>query len=322
MTGLHAALAELAKRGPRGFDLNPTLPTQGRDTGWWLDYLRRLNEFWMSALRALLDEHPADLPVATDSTTAALVERSSFGTPEATALRASVSDEVAARVVARVKELEADAPEPSDRAGLSETELRDVRAAFERDRWAGEFNSLPTAIDRVLSRRADRLAVAEQERDEARVAEERSRQAAKYAHEVGLRHQDARDAADQKVAALRAQVEALHGKTHWCFGGDDVNDLRDDKVFEPGTDHWPCPTLGALGDSAQVVQRIKDEAAADALEQAVVHLDTMAARFLAVGEAMGLPFTGEHRAKHAGYCEAARAVEHRARWVRDGGDHG
>ncbi|TIE23380.1 hypothetical protein DIZ48_16140, partial [Legionella pneumophila] len=58
------------------------------------------------------------------------------------------------------------------------------------------------------------------------------------------------DAAEQEAATLRAQVaavEALHGKTHWCFGGD-LNDLRDDKVYEPGTEHWACPTLAALGD--------------------------------------------------------------------------
>lgn len=36
-----------------------------------------------------------------------LVDRSSFGTPEAKVARASVSDEQAARVVARAKELDA-----------------------------------------------------------------------------------------------------------------------------------------------------------------------------------------------------------------------
>jgi hypothetical protein len=42
-----------------------------------------------------------------------LIERSSLGTPEAKALRASVSDEDAARVMARVHELEAQQPSPA-----------------------------------------------------------------------------------------------------------------------------------------------------------------------------------------------------------------
>lgn len=37
-----------------------------------------------------------------------LVDRSSFGTPEAKALRESVSDEEVARVIARAKELDAE----------------------------------------------------------------------------------------------------------------------------------------------------------------------------------------------------------------------
>lgn len=32
---------------------------------------------------------------------------------------------------------------------------RDLVAAFERDRWAGEWNSLPTAIERVLTEQRD-----------------------------------------------------------------------------------------------------------------------------------------------------------------------
>ena len=46
-----------------------------------------------------------------------LVERSSLGTPEAKALRATVSDEHAARIVARARELERDFPhdEPVER---------------------------------------------------------------------------------------------------------------------------------------------------------------------------------------------------------------
>jgi hypothetical protein len=38
-------------------------------------------------------------------------------------------------------------------AGMTPDEARDVRAAFERDKWAGEWNSLPTAIDRLLAAR-------------------------------------------------------------------------------------------------------------------------------------------------------------------------
>lgn len=36
---------------------------------------------------------------------------------------------------------------------MTDAEQRDIRAAFERDRWAGEWNSLPTAIDRMLAAR-------------------------------------------------------------------------------------------------------------------------------------------------------------------------
>ena len=55
------------------------------------------------------------------------------------------------------------------------------------------------------------------------------------------------EAAEAKVAA----AEALHGKAHWCFGGDDPNDLREDTVFEPGTEWWPCPTLAALATTGE-----------------------------------------------------------------------
>ncbi|AIY17763.1 hypothetical protein GUY44_07045 [Pimelobacter simplex] len=122
----------------------------------------------VAALRALLDEHPADLPVATDSTMTALVERSSFGTPEAVALRASVSDEVAARVVARAKELEADAPapEPSDRARLSEhLFLSDLRRhpTGEVRLHVGDRLVSGTVAGQVVRDIDDRLAVAAQE---------------------------------------------------------------------------------------------------------------------------------------------------------------
>lgn len=38
-------------------------------------------------------------------------------------------------------------------ARMTPEEEREVRAAFERDKWAGEWNSLPTAIDRLLAAR-------------------------------------------------------------------------------------------------------------------------------------------------------------------------
>ena len=40
-------------------------------------------------------------------------------------------------------------------AHMTPDEERDIRAAFERDKWAGEWNSLPTAIDRMLRFRAE-----------------------------------------------------------------------------------------------------------------------------------------------------------------------
>ena len=42
----------------------------------------------------------------------------------------------------------------TDTSRMTYAEERDLRAAYERDRWAGEWNSLPTAIDRVLADRA------------------------------------------------------------------------------------------------------------------------------------------------------------------------
>lgn len=236
------------------------------------------------------DNAPADLPVATDSTTAALIERSSFGTPEATALRASVSDEVAARVVARVKELEADAPapapEPSDRAGLSE-----IRARIERyrrewlwqeadqehvARWGfhmgqmlyrlpkdGQTTDMQASIEAMIADLgilADRLAAVEQGRDEAR---------AEFRHwsDIATDEQVARQAAEQEAATLRAQVAAVEA----LAGEWDHEYARITATGRP-----PLALLrqhaerlrAALGDSAQVVQRIKDEAAADELEKA------------------------------------------------------
>ena len=60
---------------------------------------------------------------------------------------------------------------------------------------------------------------------------------------------DMSEAAESEVVTLRAKltaVEAIHGRTHWCFGGDDPDDLRDNIVFEPNTEWWPCPTIAAL----------------------------------------------------------------------------
>ena len=57
--------------------------------------------------------------------------------------------------------------------------------------------------------------------------------------------------AEAALAAARealARVEAIHGGTHWCFGGEPQENgtyLSDD-VYEPGTEWWPCPTLAAL----------------------------------------------------------------------------
>lgn len=37
---------------------------------------------------------------------------------------------------------------------LSDADWRDLKSAHERDAWAGEWNSLPTAIDRLVARLA------------------------------------------------------------------------------------------------------------------------------------------------------------------------
>ncbi len=41
----------------------------------------------------------------------------------------------------------------SDR--MTSREQNDLQQAFERDKWAGEWNSLPTAIDRLLAQREE-----------------------------------------------------------------------------------------------------------------------------------------------------------------------
>lgn len=43
---------------------------------------------------------------------------------------------------------------PTRPDGMTPAEERDLRAAFDRDRWADEWNSLPTAINRLLGQRA------------------------------------------------------------------------------------------------------------------------------------------------------------------------
>ncbi|UUW88448.1 hypothetical protein [Pimelobacter simplex] len=251
----------------------------------------------VAKVRALLDEYPADLPVATDSTTAdvvhlapgkgsgvlgccgrtpfevprgdrittiaeestctaALIERSSFGTPEAVALRASVSDEVAARVVARARELEADvpAPEPSDRAGLSEhlflSDLRRHPIGEVRLHVGGRLVS-GTVAGQVVRDIDDRLAVAEQERAQAVIvsavrteqrdrlrdellpaeraraeAAEQERNEARERYADAVQHGlvvgeawekalDLAEAAKQEADALRAQVTAVEARIRW-----------------------------------------------------------------------------------------------------------
>jgi hypothetical protein len=78
------------------------------DTTQWGDHTRSRCG---SELRALLAE-----PAAEDDIRAK-VERSSLGTPEAQALRATVSDEHAARIVARAKELDTSVPAPAADGG-------------------------------------------------------------------------------------------------------------------------------------------------------------------------------------------------------------
>lgn len=51
-----------------------------------------------------------------------------------------------------------DENEPLDR--MTRAEQRQTRAAFDRDVWAGEWNSLPTAIDRLLAARIDAVEAA------------------------------------------------------------------------------------------------------------------------------------------------------------------
>lgn len=55
-----------------------------------------------------------------------------------------------------------------EQGGLSEARMnpaeeRDLKAAFERDKWADEWNSLPTAIDRLLATRLAAVPAADAE---------------------------------------------------------------------------------------------------------------------------------------------------------------
>lgn len=36
--------------------------------------------------------------------------------------------------------------------GLTDAECHELRAAHDRDAWAGEWNSLPTAVDRIIAK--------------------------------------------------------------------------------------------------------------------------------------------------------------------------
>ena len=49
-----------------------------------------------------------------------------------------------------------DTPTP-ERVTLTAEEAKDLRNAHERDSWAGEWNSLPTAIDHILAAREQAL---------------------------------------------------------------------------------------------------------------------------------------------------------------------
>lgn len=70
-------------------------------------------------------------------------------------LRAWVDDTSSVARALRTLADRQDAALSLDRTTLTDDENRAVHAAFERDKWAGEWNSLPTAIDRVLTARQD-----------------------------------------------------------------------------------------------------------------------------------------------------------------------
>ncbi|WP_216849468.1 hypothetical protein [Pimelobacter simplex] len=297
MTGLHAALAALLDAPFDTLEVETVSDSGGEYVIEQADVIR------VDELRRLLAEYPADLPVATDSTTAALIERSSAGTPEAVALRASVSDEVAARVVARAQELEADAPAPapgpSDRAGLSEGEKSALVRYLDQYDSHDDVNEveLYAVVERIL---ADRLAVAEQARDEAQAEAEwagrggpegserseddlgiakwlsASEAARKAEHHFpadclaeaalvvasldGHLH-----AAEQEAATLRAQVAAVLGvlsetTCNGCFHDDHPCGSEACAMRDRFRD--------ALGDPGPWVDRLKTEGGVEALEQA------------------------------------------------------
>jgi hypothetical protein len=58
LRALRLAVETLAKSGLRGFDMNPTRPIAGWDDAAWMDYLRRHDDYWRSALRAVLASPP------------------------------------------------------------------------------------------------------------------------------------------------------------------------------------------------------------------------------------------------------------------------
>lgn len=238
---------------------------------------------------------PADLPVATDSTTAECSTCEGAG-EVVTMVPGSTGQPVEGVVDCP----DCPAPEPSDRAGLSETERASVCPTCtnlpgmahdpSQDMGCAWTESVITAVERIL---ADRLAVAEQERT-----------AQDWERELS-----GRAAAEQEATTLRAQVaavEALHTIPHYC------GDERSSDCFHPDPNlpgmPWPCPTLAALGDPGPWVDRLKTEGAAAALEQA-------ASAMLVTATANR---DRSHWRAHGWTCW----LRERARVLRDGGDHG
>ena len=237
-------------------------------------------------------------------------------------------------------------PEPSDRAGLSEAERealgRRVREVWVE--WAREHpNPKPSWLvpweglsepDKEVDRRigevlyamgAARLAVVEQERDEARAELAHLRlDRAELADEVHVlrrkvsaeARKERAEAAEQEVATLRAQVAAVEAlvdeweqaankpRPQQANGETDRDDgIRIGVWYSVRT--AATELRAALGDPAPVVQRIKDKAAVTALEKAA--------------EAVWSDAAVEWKWSREEYRTWLRE---RARRVRDGGDRG
>lgn len=290
MTGLHAALTALAEqwetstRGPEEPDM----------------YYGRM-------LRALLDEHPADLPVATDSTTADVVHlapgegsgvlgccgRTPFEVPRGDRITTIAEESTCTAALIEPSDREPEkvgdgcecwvapermwtthygavepgsqiefnpecpkcgtAPEPSDRAGLSESERVVVVGAVDAIMCDyGTVADLLTAVERIV---ADRLAVVEQERAELQASNDRYEvENQKFLRDV-MDEQERREAAEQEAATLRAQVaavEALAEPNGAWKGAKHVRIARRD------------PRLGYLLDSHPHGQPATNEEATDA----------------------------------------------------------